>query len=94
MAKCYASEFALQCAAAAIQIYGGYGFTDEYPVSRYFRDTKVLEIGGDHQKFKEVSFYNYWDFQNIPSGKKGHGLRFRLQQGVEPTPQRETREGL
>ena len=46
MAKCYASEFALKCTAAAIQVHGGYGFMHEYPVSRYFRDTKVLEIGG------------------------------------------------
>jgi acyl-CoA dehydrogenase len=46
MAKCFASEFATNSAAAAVQIHGGYGFMHEYPVSRYYRDTKVLEIGG------------------------------------------------
>ncbi|MDY6851590.1 MAG: acyl-CoA dehydrogenase family protein [Thermodesulfobacteriota bacterium] len=46
MAKCYASEFATNAAVEAVQIHGGYGFMEEYPVSRYFRDTKVLQIGG------------------------------------------------
>jgi len=46
MAKCYSSEFALRCAVEAVQIHGGYGFMQEYPVSRYFRDSKALQIGG------------------------------------------------
>jgi len=46
MAKCYAAEYALKAAIEAIQIHGGYGFMEEYPVARYFRDTKVLQIGG------------------------------------------------
>jgi alkylation response protein AidB-like acyl-CoA dehydrogenase len=46
MAKLYASEVATRAAVNAIQIFGGYGFMMEYPVQRYFRDTKVLEIGG------------------------------------------------
>jgi short/branched chain acyl-CoA dehydrogenase len=28
-----------------VQIFGGYGYMDEYPVSRFFRDAKILEIG-------------------------------------------------
>ena len=45
MAKLFASEMCMQAATQAVQIFGGYGFMDEYPVSRYFRDAKILEIG-------------------------------------------------
>ena len=41
MAKYYASEVALRAANNAIQVHGGYGFSDEYPVERYYRDVKV-----------------------------------------------------
>jgi alkylation response protein AidB-like acyl-CoA dehydrogenase len=45
MAKLYASDAAMQAASEAVQIHGGYGYTDEYPVSRFFRDAKILQIG-------------------------------------------------
>jgi alkylation response protein AidB-like acyl-CoA dehydrogenase len=45
MAKLAASEAAMHGAHRAVQIHGGYGFTDEYEVSRFFRDAKGLEIG-------------------------------------------------
>jgi butyryl-CoA dehydrogenase len=45
MAKLYSSEAAVSAAREAVQIHGGYGFLDEAPVSRYYRDAKVLEIG-------------------------------------------------
>ena len=45
MAKLFASETAKRCADQAVQIHGGYGFMDEYPVSRYWRNVKVHEIG-------------------------------------------------
>src|SRR5204863_2524604 len=45
MAKLYASEMSVRAANKAIQIHGGYGFTIDYPVERYFRDAKLLEIG-------------------------------------------------
>jgi short/branched chain acyl-CoA dehydrogenase len=44
-AKLRASDVANACAREAIQIHGGYGYTEEFPVSRYYRDAKVLEIG-------------------------------------------------
>jgi short-chain 2-methylacyl-CoA dehydrogenase len=44
-AKLHASEAANRCAHAAVQIHGGYGYIEEFPVSRYYRDAKVLEIG-------------------------------------------------
>jgi len=45
MAKLFASEKAMDAATQAIQILGGYGYTREYPVERYFRDVKLCEIG-------------------------------------------------
>lgn len=44
MAKLYASKTARQAAIEAVQIYGGYGYTEDYPVERLFRDAKVTEI--------------------------------------------------
>jgi short-chain 2-methylacyl-CoA dehydrogenase len=45
MAKLYASEIAVDVARDAVQIHGGYGYIEEFPVCRHFRDSKVLEIG-------------------------------------------------
>ena len=45
MGKLFASEVAVRAAREAIQIYGGNGFSREYPVERYFRDAKLCEIG-------------------------------------------------
>ena len=45
MAKLFASETAMECAREAVQIHGGYGFIEEFPVARHFRDAKILEIG-------------------------------------------------
>jgi len=45
MAKLFASEVAVKAALEAIQIFGGYGYIKEYPVERYLRDAKLMEIG-------------------------------------------------
>ena len=45
MAKLFTGELAHRAANHALQIHGGYGFMDEYPISRLYRDQKVLEIG-------------------------------------------------
>ena len=45
MAKLFAAEACTRAANQAVQIHGGYGFMDEYPVSRYYRDCKINEIG-------------------------------------------------
>ncbi len=45
MAKLFAAETAVKAALEAIQIFGGYGYTKEYPVERYLRDAKLMEIG-------------------------------------------------
>jgi alkylation response protein AidB-like acyl-CoA dehydrogenase len=44
MAKLYASEVAVRAANAAIQVFGGYGYIDEYPVSKYLRDARVTTL--------------------------------------------------
>ena len=45
MAKLYSSEIAVTNAREATQIFGGYGFMNEYPVARMWRDSKILEVG-------------------------------------------------
>ena len=44
MAKLFASKTAVEVTTEAIQVFGGYGYTKDYPVERYFRDAKVTEI--------------------------------------------------
>lgn len=44
MAKLFASKTAVECGIEAVQVYGGYGFTKDYPVERFFRDAKITEI--------------------------------------------------
>ena len=45
IAKLFASEAAMRAASSAVQIHGGYGYIEDYAVCRYFRDSKILEIG-------------------------------------------------
>ena len=45
MGKLFASEAAMRATGKAIQIHGGYGYTRDFPVERYFRDAKLCEIG-------------------------------------------------
>ncbi len=44
MAKLFCAQMAMRCADRAVQIHGGYGFSGDYPVERYFRDAKVLGL--------------------------------------------------
>ena len=45
IAKLYASEAAVTSAREAVQVHGGYGYMEEFPVARFYRDAKILEIG-------------------------------------------------
>jgi len=45
VAKLYATESAVTATRVATQVFGGYGFMEEYPVARFYRDAKVLEVG-------------------------------------------------
>lgn len=44
-AKYYASEVAVKCSVEAVQIFGGYGYTKDFPVEKYYRDSKLCTIG-------------------------------------------------
>ena len=44
MAKCLASDTAMQVATDAVQVLGGYGYTREFPVERFMRDAKITQI--------------------------------------------------
>lgn len=46
MAKIYCNEMSIRVTSEAIQVHGGYGFTDEFPVSRFFRGTRYGSLGG------------------------------------------------
>lgn len=45
MAKYYASEVAVQVSTDAVQVFGGYGYTKDYPVEKFYRDSKLCTIG-------------------------------------------------
>ena len=44
MAKCFGADSVVKCATDAVQIFGGYGYTREYPVEKIFRDSKLMQI--------------------------------------------------
>jgi len=44
VAKCMASDTAMKVTTDAVQIFGGYGYTREFPVERYMRDAKITQI--------------------------------------------------
>lgn len=45
MAKYYASEVSVRCATESVQIHGGYGYTKDFPVEKFYRDSKLCTIG-------------------------------------------------
>lgn len=54
IAKLAASEVAVSAAREAVQIHGAYGFVEDFPVARYYRDAKVLEIGEGTSEIQRV----------------------------------------
>jgi short/branched chain acyl-CoA dehydrogenase len=54
MAKLYSTEAAVTATREATQIFGGYGFIDETPVARFYRDAKILEIGEGTSEIQRV----------------------------------------
>jgi alkylation response protein AidB-like acyl-CoA dehydrogenase len=59
MAKYYASEVAVRCATEAVQIFGGYGYTKDFPAEKFYRDSKLCTIGeGTSEIQKLVIFRN------------------------------------
>jgi alkylation response protein AidB-like acyl-CoA dehydrogenase len=45
MAKLYASEVAVDVSNEAVQVFGGYGYIKDYPVEKFYRDSKLCTIG-------------------------------------------------
>lgn len=54
MAKYYASEVAVRTATEAIQIFGGYGYTKDFPVEKYYRDAKLCTIGEGTSEIQKI----------------------------------------
>jgi len=54
MAKLYASEIAVEVANEAVQIFGGYGYTKDFPAEKYFRDAKLCTIGEGTSEIQKV----------------------------------------
>ncbi len=54
IAKYYASKTAMQAADKAIQIHGGYGYSDEFPVERYYRDARVAPLFGGTNEIQKM----------------------------------------
>jgi len=54
MAKLYCSELAMRVTTKAVQVFGGYGYTTEYPVERMMRDAKVCEIGEGTSEIQRI----------------------------------------
>jgi butyryl-CoA dehydrogenase len=44
MAKCFATDTAMEVATDAVQVFGGYGYMEDYPIAKFFRDAKILQI--------------------------------------------------
>lgn len=54
IAKLFASEICMRACDQAIQIHGGYGYMKEYPVERFFRDAKLMEIGEGTSEIQRI----------------------------------------
>lgn len=54
IAKLFATEAYVSATREAVQVFGGYGFLEEYPVARHYRDAKYLEIGGGSSEIQRL----------------------------------------
>ena len=54
MAKLYASEVSVRVSEEAIQIHGGYGYIKDYPVEKFWRDSKLLTIGEGTSEIQRI----------------------------------------
>ena len=69
MAKLYASEMVNRVTAKALQMHGGYGFTTDYPVERFYRDARVFTIYEGTSEIQRVVISN-----NILKDKRTHQI--------------------
>ena len=54
MSKYYCSEIAKQVADDAVQIFGGYGLMKEFPIERFYRDQRLLQIGEGTSEIQKI----------------------------------------
>jgi alkylation response protein AidB-like acyl-CoA dehydrogenase len=54
MAKYYASEIAVKVSTDAVQIFGGYGYTKDFPVEKFYRDSKLCTIGEGTSEIQKI----------------------------------------
>ena len=54
VAKVYSTEAAMSATRIATQVFGGYGFMEEYPVARFYRDAKILEVGEGTSEIQRI----------------------------------------
>jgi alkylation response protein AidB-like acyl-CoA dehydrogenase len=54
MAKYYASEVAVKVSTDAVQIFGGYGYTKDFPVEKFYRDSKLCTIGEGTSEIQKI----------------------------------------
>ena len=85
MAKLYASEVAMKVTYDAIQIYGGYGYSREYPVERMWRDAKLCTIGEGTSEIQRM-IISRSDPALMPSRGTSSLERVRLRTEPKRTP--------
>jgi butyryl-CoA dehydrogenase len=54
VAKLFTTDAYVSAAREGIQVHGGYGYTDDYPLARHYRDAKYLEIGGGTSEIQTI----------------------------------------
>ena len=54
MAKYYASEVSVRVSTDAVQIFGGYGYTKDFPVEKFYRDSKLCTIGEGTSEVQKI----------------------------------------
>jgi short-chain 2-methylacyl-CoA dehydrogenase len=67
-AKLYTGELSNRAVNAALQIHGGYGYMDEYPISRLYRDQKILEIGEGTNEVQRLVIARHLGVGSDPGG--------------------------
>ncbi|HVL80910.1 MAG TPA: acyl-CoA dehydrogenase family protein [Actinomycetota bacterium] len=70
MVKLNSTEMAVEIAREAVQVHGGYGFIEEFPVARFYRDAKVLEIGEGTSEVQRIIISRQL---GLPQGEKVRG---------------------
>ena len=76
-AKLFASEMARRQTAEAIQVLGGYGYTKEFPVERYYRDAKVTEIYEGTSEIQRLVIARAL-LQDVSGGSHHHETRAKV----------------